>query len=179
MICCPSFSASWRRKSYRSLRAASSRERPSRSIRPRTSPELETKAMSWAAHQSRTKVSSRSASAPRSWWLKWAATTRPSRSRHHRSSRSSRHMESSPPDTAHRAGRPRPGSTHRGQRDSSSSMSVPHLSQNRPQSSSYLVSKVENWVYSGIHRSSTLPVSPWRFFATMHSAMLCFSESSL
>ena len=34
-------------------------------------------------------------------------------------------------------------------------------------------------VYSGIQRSSTLPVSPWRFLATMHSAILRFSESSL
>ena len=46
-------------------------------------------------------------------------------------------------------------------------------------SSSYRLSSVPKVVYSGIQRSSTLPVSPWRFLATMHSAMLCFSESSL
>ena len=34
-------------------------------------------------------------------------------------------------------------------------------------------------VYSGIQRSSTLPVSPWRFLATMHSATLRFSASLL
>ena len=201
--------------------------------------------MSWAAHQSRTNRSSRSDAAPRSWWLKWAAAMFAPRSRHHWSSRSKRHMESSPPDTAHSAVSPRPGSTHRGQRESSSSMSAPHFSKSdlsprrtvcpasrtwctpavphgagrrggpflsqssgevnspsgkvspkwrnawtrcraaplcgadKPQSSSYLVSNVENVVYSGIQRSSTLPVSPWRFLATMHSAMLCFSESSL
>ena len=31
------------------------------------------------------------------------------------------------PDTAHSAASPRPGSTHRGQRESSSSMSAPHF----------------------------------------------------
>ena len=34
-------------------------------------------------------------------------------------------------------------------------------------------------VYCGDQASSTLPVSPWRFLAMMHSAMLRFSESSL
>ena len=36
-----------------------------------------------------------------------------------------------------------------------------------------------NQVSSGIQRSSTVPVSPWRFFATIHSTLLRFFKSSL
>ena len=41
------------------------------------------------------------------------------------------------------------------------------------------VSDFESVVYSGDQARLTLPVEPWRFFATMHSATLCCSESPL
>ena len=46
-------------------------------------------------------------------------------------------------------------------------------------SSSNRISTVLKVVYSGTHRRGTFPVSPWRFFATIHSAMFLFSDSSL
>ncbi len=49
----------------------------------------------------------------------------------------------------------------------------------RHSSSSNRSSTVLKAVYSGVHRRGTLPVSPWRFLATMHSAMFRFSVSSL
>ena len=146
---------------------------PPRAARARTSPlSGRQRGCPERRHQSRTKASSRSASAPRSWWLKWAAMgAKPVLHAPRRSSRCSRHMESSPPDTAAQHRPPRRHAAPCRQKRSGGIQLI------RPRhTGSPAWQKV---VYSGIHRSSTLPVSPWRFLATMHSAMLRFSESSL